>query len=150
MKLAKYLFILLLSMLSTIVLTSCEKDDDYLYEEDTEMSDIAKPIFDKDITTTTTSDVTFRARFNNGGDKKENMYCLVYWRAYSKKPNLTPGYSDMNKSDFMRVYSSTSTKTTFDQAHSGMKGGYYIYYYFECTNSKGTTNTDIMHTIIKR
>ena len=67
-------------MLSTIVLTSCEKDDDYLYEEDTEMSDIAKPIFDKDITTTTTSDVTFRARFNNGGDKKGRSAVYACYR----------------------------------------------------------------------
>lgn len=36
------------------------------------------------------------------------------------------------------------------ESHSGLSGGTYIYYYYECRNSKYTTKTDVMWNIVKR
>ena len=36
------------------------------------------------------------------------------------------------------------------KSHSGFSGGNYIYYYFECENSKYSTETDVKYCIVKR
>lgn len=136
------------------LLTACSKDDndeDDDYKPTTSVStNISAPTFAKNLTTTTTSDLSFRCRFDNGGDKTENMSCTVHWRQYSSKQSSTPKASSLSKHESMRQYGSTSKSTTFDKSHTGFTGGTYIYYYFECKNSKKTTKTDVTFTIIKR
>ena len=44
----------------------------------------------------------------------------------------------------------TSKTTVFDKTHTGFSGGTYVYYYFECQNSKYTTKEDIKYCIVKR
>lgn len=39
---------------------------------------------------------------------------------------------------------------TFDKTHTGFNGGTFVYYYFECRNSKYTTKTNVTYTIVKR
>lgn len=131
----------------------CEKDDYYANNgEETIQSpnNLSKPEFAKDLTTTTTTDVTFRCRFANGGDTGANMKCKVYWRKYTSKPSSSPKTSDMSNCETMRQISSTRTSTTFDRGHTGMNGGDYIYYYFECSNSKYYSRSDLMYGIVKR
>ena len=137
----------------SIMSTSCNKDDEAYSSGNTggnNTSKVSQPVFDKNLTTTTTSDVSFRCRFTNGGDTWENMNCVVHWRQYSSKPSTTPKTSDMTKHEQMRQYATTSTKTTFDKTHTGFSGGTYVYYYFECKNSKFVTKKNITYCIVKR
>ena len=137
--------------LAVLVMTSCEKDE--LLENDAieeSVSSVSKPAFDKYLVTTTLYDVNFGARFVNGGDTWENMQCKVHWRKYSSKPAKAPKKSDMDKHETMRIYATTKTKTTFMKEHSGFSGGNYIYYYFECENSKYSVETDVNYCIVKR
>lgn len=147
----KTLLLLLVAGMSLLV-TSCDKDDDNnpvdVIEKPT--SRISEPTYDKNLTTTTTSNVSMRCRFNNGGDTWDNMSCTVHWRSYSSKQTKTPKQSDMSKHESMRQYASTSKSTTFDKTHTGLSGGAYIYYYFECRNSKYTTKTNVTYCIVKR
>lgn len=144
------LFLLVVGM--SFLATSCDKDDDYNPNNDvkTPSSNISQPTFEKNLTTTTTSDVSMRCRFNNGGDTWYNMTCTVHWRKYSSKPSTTPKASDMSNHESMRQYATTSKSTTFDKTHTGLSGGTYIYYYFECKNSKYTTKTNMTYCIVKR
>ncbi|MBO5182761.1 MAG: hypothetical protein J6B92_12905 [Paraprevotella sp.] len=151
------LFLMVVGM--PFLATSCEKDDNYDADKDsydsgkevqTPSLNISKPTFEKYLTTTTTSEVSMRCRFNNGGDTWNNMTCTVHWRRYSSKPSTTPKASDMSNHESMRQYASTSISTTFDKTHTGFSGGTYVYYYFECKNSKYTTKTDITFCIVKR
>ena len=137
--------------LAVLVMTSCEKDE--LLENDAieeSVSSVSKPAFDKYLVTTTLYDVNLGARFVNGGDSWENMKCKVHWRKYSSKPAKAPKKSDMDKHEIMRIYATTKTKTTFMKEHSGFSGGNYIYYYFECENSKYSVETDVNYCIVKR
>lgn len=146
-------------------IASCEKEDghDYSKKEDvgsilggltggsTSTSKVTKPTLKKILTTTTTSNVSFRCIFDMGGDKKSNMRCTVYWAEHAKKPSTTPTISSLRKAESMREYASSSTSSiTFDRTHAGFSGGTYIYYAFECSNSKYTTKTGVMYTIVKR
>ena len=150
----KILNIFLLGLVagSSIVFTSCDKEDDYSSSNNvqTPTTKISKPTLARDLTTTTTMDVSIRCRFDNGGDTWNNMSCTVHWRKYSSKPSTTPSASDMTNHESMRQYASTSKSTTFDKSHSGLSGGTYIYYYFECRNSKYTTKTNVTYCIVKR
>lgn len=143
---------LLLILSGSTVMVSCDKDDDYIKTEDTDIpsSQLTRPKFEKYLTTTTTDIVSLRCRFTNGGDKSNNMRCTVHWRKYSSKPSTTPKASNMTNHESMRQYSTTQSTTTFDKTHAGYNGGNYIYYYFECSNSKYTTTTDITYCIVKR
>lgn len=153
--------ILTLAMAMTAV--SCSKDDDgYDPKKDngyeftgggsgSSSTKLTEPVHKKEMTTTTTTDLTFKCIFNNGGDECSNMRCNVYWASYSKKPSSTPTASELRKCESMREYSTSSrTETTFTRSHSGLSGGTYIYYYYECSNSKYTTKTGVMWNIIKR
>lgn len=134
----------------SFVVISCDKDEPNFEYEDVVTSNISLPTFDKYLTTTDTDGFSIRIRFKNGGDNRENMSCQVYWKAYSSKPSLTPTERDLTRSEQMRIYDHTKTKTTFDKYHAGYNGGTYIYYYAVCKNSKGTCKTDITYTIVKR
>ena len=143
--------LLLLMLGNSIAITSCDKENDYLIEDiEHPESQLAKPEFDKYLTTTTTDIVSLRCRFKNGGDTWNNMKCTVHWRVYSSKPSTTPKASDMTNHESMRQYSTTKLTTTFDKTHAGYSGGNYIYYYFECSNSKYTTKTNITFCVVKR
>jgi hypothetical protein len=134
----------------SIVTVGCDKEDkDFEYEDKT-TSKVSAPTFDKYLTTTDTDGFSIRLRFTNGGDDRENMSCQVYWKAFSSKPSSTPSERDLTKSEQMRIYNHTKTKTTFDKSHAGYNGGTYIYYYAVCKNSKGSCKTNITYTIVKR
>lgn len=135
-----------------VTTTSCDKEDDALFNEQ-EMpveSSLSAPELDKYLTTTDYDGVSFRVRFTNGGDTNENMSCRVHWRKYASKQSKTPKTSDMTEHESMRQYGATKTKTTFDKSHAGFSGGTYLYYYFECSNSRHTTKTDVTYCIVKR
>lgn len=135
------------------LIIGCEKDDYYAnIKEDTITSSnkISKPEFGKNLTTTTTTDITFKCRFVNGGDTGSNMRCRVHWRRYASKPSSPPKTSDMSNHETMRKISSTRTSTTFESGHTGMNSGNYIYYYFECSNSKYSSKSNLMCNIVKR
>lgn len=161
-----FAFIMALGIALTAV--SCGKDDDgYDPKKDhgydfitgggldngggSSSSNLTQPVHKKEMTTTTTTDVTFKCIFENGGDECTNMRCNVYWASYSKKPSSKPTASELRKCESMREYSTSSKReTTFTKSHSGLSGGTYIYYYYECRNSKYTTKTDVMWNIVKR
>ena len=150
MRLSEILWAVFFALVS-LVMTSCEKDN--LLEENVieeHVSFVSKPTIDKYLVTTTLYDVNLGVRFVNGGDSWVNMMCTVHWRKYSSKPTQMPKKSDMNKHESMRIYASTKSKTTFMKEHSGFTGGNYIYYYFECKNSKYITETEVKYCIVKR
>lgn len=144
--------LLLILVAATPLITSCEEDNDYTpyNKEQTSSSKVSKPVFEKNLTTTTTSTFSLRCRFNNGGDTSDNMQCTVHYRKYSTKPSKQPTTSDMYIHESMRQYGSTSKTTTFDKSHAGVSGGTYIYYYFECSNSKYKAKTNVTYCIVKR
>lgn len=143
----------LLIIVGAFSIISCDKDDDIedsVLQSKPSKSNLSAPTYDMNLTTTTTSDVSIRCRFKNGGDELGNMRCSVHWRSYSSKPSTTPKVSDMTNEENMRIYASTKTKTTFDKTHSGFGSGRYIYYYFECSNSEYTTKTSVTYCLVKR
>lgn len=149
---SKFKYIALALVLAT-ALVSCNKEE-YSSEIDIEIpsnsSKLEKPKEKRNLTTTTHSEVSFRPTFTNGGDISDNMNCIVHWRKYSSKPTKTPKASDMTNHESMRIYSIQKYQTVFDKTHTGFNGGQYVYYYFECSNSKYTTQTDITYCVVKR
>lgn len=136
-----------------VTTTSCDKDEDSFYDEleSPAASVLSVPKFDKNLTTTDYDGVSFRVRFTNGEDSNGNMSCKVHWRKYASKPSKTPKANEMIEHETMRQYGGgTRTKTTFDKSHAGFSGGTYLYYYFECSNSRYTSTTDVTYCIIKR
>lgn len=138
------------------LLVACEKDeggDTSDFSSSASQNDFANikaPSLDSYLTTTDSDGFSIRIRFNNGGDKTENMSCTVYWKAYASKPATAPKASSLTKAEPMRVYASTKVKTTFDKSHAGYNGGTYIYYYAKCSNSKYSCTTPVTFTIVKR
>lgn len=142
--------------LVVISFSSCDEDENkFEYaggnaSQNNSSTSIKAPSLDKILTTTDLDGFSIRLRFANGGDVSDNMKCTVHWAAYSSKPSKTPKKSDLTRSESMRQYASTKTKTTFDKSHAGYNGGTYIYYYAVCSNSKYSTTTDITYTIVRR
>lgn len=133
-------------------LTGCEKVDT-VYNYDDEMSGssrVSEPSFGKFLTVSTYDQIDFKIRFKHGGDTRDNMHCTIYWKAYASKPSSTPKPKDLTKVETMRLIDHTKTKSVFDKSHVGFYGGTYIYYYAVCKNSKGSCETPIDYTIIKR
>lgn len=146
-----------ISVLSIICLFFCVACDtnepSYQYTpstQNTTSSKISKPTFEKYLTTTTTTGFSIRMRFDNGGDDRSNMSCVVYWKRFTSKPSKTPAKSELANAEDMRIYGSTTKTTTFDKSHEGYNGGNYIYYYTKCSNSKYSTTTNVTYCIIKR
>lgn len=153
MKTGKILAVATVIITSLFLTVSCGKDDNTLNREPDfpDTSNLTYPKLDKYLTTTDYDGVSFRVRFTNGGDVMENMSCTVHWRRYSSKPSKTPKAGDMTEHESMRYYGAgTKLKTTFDRSHAGITGGSYLYYYFECSNSAYTTETDITYCVVKR
>lgn len=136
---------------AAVALTGCDEDD-YLEDEVTQtpVSQLTEPQLERNLTATTSMDLSLRCRFSNGGDTWENMKCTVHWRTYSSKPTTSPKASDMTNHESMSQYAIGKYNTTFDKSHSGFNGGNYIYYHFECGNSKHTTKTSVTYCVIKR
>lgn len=140
-------------MLIASMFVGCSEDDDerndnYIPSE--VETDLEEPELDRYLTTTDLDGFSIRARFDNGGDKTENMSCTVYWKAYSSKPSKTPSASELTRVESMRAYASTKTSTTFDKSHAGYGGGTYIYYYMKCQNSRFSCTTPVKYTVITR
>lgn len=140
-------------MLIASMFVSCSEDDNEMDDNytlpETE-TDLETPTLDRYLTTTDLDGFSIRARFDNGGDKTENMSCTVYWKAYSSKPSKTPSASELTKRESMRVYASTKITTTFDKSHAGYGDGTYIYYYMKCQNSRFSCTTPVTYTVITR
>lgn len=157
-KLFNILAIIAILCFATVLATSCDKDEDgggysgggNSGGTQTPVTKVTAPVFDMYLTTTTLYDVSFRGRFINGGDTWQNMSCKVHWRKYYSKPSVTPKASDMNQHETMRQYANTKTKITFDRTHSSFRGGEYVYYYFECSNSRYTTKTPVTFCVVKK
>lgn len=146
-------FLTLLIAGASFFSVGCNKEDDGYGSGNvgqTPATKLSNPTLDSNITTTTTSEVSFRCRFKNGGDTWQNMTCTVHWRQYSSKPSSAPKVSEMTKHETMRQYASTSVSTTFDKTHTGFKGGTYVYYYFECSNSKYKATSNVTYCVVKR
>lgn len=140
-----------LALLTAVpTLVGCEEEDEYVPQQSKPTVNLSRPTLDRDLTTTTHSEVTFRPRFTNGGDENVNMDCTVHWTTYSTKPKTDPKTSDMTRHESMDYYDGHKTKTTFSKAHTGLSGGTYVYYYFECSNSKYTTKSSVSYKIVKR
>lgn len=149
----RQLYILLFMAIGLLATaTSCDKDEDTFHDEieAPTTSKLSAPKLDKHLTTTDYDGVSFRVRFTNGGDTNENMSCKVHWRKYASKPTKTPNASDMTEHETMRQYAGTKTKMTFDKSHARFSGGTYLYYYYECSNSRHTTKTNVTYCIVKR
>lgn len=146
-------------------LTSCGSDEPEMPKSNTtttsSSSKITKPTFDKYLTTTTTSGFSVRVRFKTGGDSESNMSATVHWRAYSSKQASKPSKLSLTNTESMRQYGSATYHNTgskrgmtesivFDKSHAGSTGGTYIYYYVECRNSKGSAETPVSYTVVKR
>ncbi len=150
----KSIFVALTALAMSVAFTSCDKEEDNTFLSEPEapaVSNLSAPKLDKYLTTTDYDGVSFRVRFTNGGDTNENMSCKVHWRRYSSKQSKTPKASDMTEHETMRQYGGgTKTKTTFDKSHAGFRGGTYLYYYFECSNSRHTTKSEVTYCVVKR
>lgn len=138
----------------SLIAVSCDKDDDNGSNSNSSVlkpsSNVSKPSLESNLTNTTDAEVMFRCRFDNGGDTQNNMNCTVHWGKYSSRPSTTPKASDLSHHESMRIYANTTKCTTFDKTHTGFSGGTYVYYYFECKNSKYTTKTNVTYCIVKR
>lgn len=145
-----------------ILLSACERDEPSKPSSSTSTSNVTvtKPSFDKFLTSTDLDGFDLMVRFKSGDDYYENISGTVYWRAYGSKPTTTPKKSDMNKKETARLYTATyynsgtkkgrTSKVVLEKAHAGYSGGTYIYYYMECRNSKGSAQSDLSYTIVKR
>ncbi len=157
-----YLGILLIALTSSLAFSACDKDEDeeqveYTpgYGDDsyggggTETPQLTKPEFDKFLSKGGRNEFELAAKFTNGGDDGDNMTCKVHWKAYYPKPDTEPSYYDMEKHETMNVYYAlnTDTKTAFRKFHTGYSRKY-IYHYFECTNSKGTTRSPMSYIYV--
>lgn len=141
-------FIFLVSM----AFMSCNKEDDETeYGGSISNSSFSKPKFEKNLTSSNVGMCAFKCRFSNGGDKRSNMKCKVYYEAYSSKPSRAPRSSDLSNVKSLGTLSSESTasSTTFYHLISS-HGGYTLYYMFECSNSGQTAQSSIMSITVKK
>ncbi len=145
---------------------SCDKDEPDSSSSSTSQGTttsqkISKPTFDKYLTTTDKDGFSLRVRFKTGGDKESNMSATVHWKAYAKQPTSKPSKKELTKVESMRQYGAATYHNTgakkgmtesivFGKSHAGYNGGTYIYYYVECSNSKGSAETSVDYTIVKR
>lgn len=151
MKTLRFISAGLFAVLLSFTFVACEKDEEVnTPPKETSKDNVSRPEFKKDFTVSTTSDIKFKCRFSNGEDNFDNMNCTVHWRKYSSKPSRTPVESDMTKHEVMKSEWFSRTSTLFDKSHTGLNSGSYIYYYFECSNSKYSAKSKITYTIIKR
>lgn len=148
-----------------LLCSSCETDEpknpSSSSSSTTNKQTISKPSFDKFLSTSDKASFSIRVRFKTGGDKEQNLSATVHWKAYSSKPSKTPSKSDLTKVESMRQYGAATYHNTgskkgmtesivFDKSHAGYSGGNYIYYYVECSNSKGSASSSITYMVTPR
>ena len=148
-------------MISTcFIITSCDPDNDPKPSSSTTNTQtITKPSFDKFLSTSDFASFSIRVRFKTGGDKETNLNATVHWKSYSTKPSKTPSKSELTKVESMRQYGSATYYNTgskkgmtesivFDKSHAGYSKCY-IYYYVECSNSKGSATSSVTYMVTK-
>lgn len=153
------------SLMLLFSVVSCDKDEpsssSSSSNQGTSSQRVSKPSFDKFLSTTDRDGFSLRVRFKTGGDKESNMRATVHWKAYSSKPSSKPSKRELTKVESMRQYGAATYHNTgskkgmtesivFDKSHAGYSGGTYIYYYVECSNSKGSDESSVDYTIVKR
>lgn len=152
----KKLLFSLLSLMLCMAFTSCDKDDDSdsPSSSTTSSQKITKPTFDKDLSTADLASFSMKVRFKTGGDEVSNLDAVVHWKSYMTKPSKTPSKSELTKTEYMRQYGGATYHNTgpkkgmtesivFDKSHAdGHK--LYIYFYVECTNSKGSATSPVL------
>lgn len=117
--------------------------------------EVTAPSFDKDLSTSDLASFSIRVRFKTGGDNENNLRAVVHWESYRSKPSKTPSKSELTKQESMRQYGGATYHNTgpkkgmtesivFDKSHAGYSGCY-IYFYVECTNSKGTASSSVRY-----
>lgn len=150
-------------MAFVLLFSSCEKDEPDVPSSSsstTTKQTITKPSFDKFLSTSDKASFSIRVRFKTGGDKEQNLSATVHWKAYSSKPSKTPSKSDLTKVESMRQYGAATYHNTgakkgmtesivFDKSHAGYSGSY-IYYYVECSNSKGSASSSVTYMVTPR
>lgn len=155
---------LFITIMLCVCFTSCDPDEDkpkLSTSTSTSSQSITRPSFDKFLSTSDKASFSIRVRFKTGGDKEQNINATVHWSAYASKPSKTPSKSELSKVESMRQYGSATYYNTgskkgmtesivFDKSHAGYSGGYYIYYYVECTNSKGSASSSITYMVTVR
>lgn len=155
----------LCACLMCLTITSCDRDDEPTNSTTTTSSTtktqpITRPSFDKYLSTSDKASFSIRVRFKTGGDKEENISATVHWAAFSSKQSKTPSKSDLYKVESMRQYGGATYHKTgakkgmtesivFDKSHAGYSGSH-IYYYVECSNSKGTATTSVTYLVTPR
>lgn len=158
----KFLIFFLLLM-PCCALTSCEEDEPYSSSSgstNTSSSNITRPSYDKNLSTSDFASFSIRVRFKTGGDKESNLRATVYWKSYSSQPLSIPSKSELTKVESMRQYGTATYYKTgpkkgmtesivFDKSHAGY-GGSYIYYYVECENSKGSASSPVTYLVTRR
>lgn len=157
-------FIFVIATMLAVITSSCDTEEPRHSESsssDYPSQTISQPSFDKFLSTTDYDGFDIRVRFKTGGDKESNLSAKVHWQAFAKKPTSTPTKSDLSHVESMRQYGSATYHNTgakkgmtesvvYDKSHGGYSGGTYIYYYVECTNSKGTAESPMTHIIVAR
>lgn len=152
-------------MVIALLCSSCEpeepKNPSSSSSSTTNKQTISKPSFDKFLSTSDKASFSIRVRFKTGGDKEQNLSAIVHWKAYTSKPSKTPSKSNLTKIESMRQYGAATYHNTgskkgmtesivFDKSHAGYSGGNYIYYYVECSNSKGSASSSITYMVTPR
>lgn len=156
---------LLIVTIYCTTLSSCDRDDEpksgsISTTSSTTSKSITKPSFDCFLSTSDLASFSIRVRFKTGGDKEQNLNATVHWEAYSSKPSKTPTKKDLTHVESMRQYGSATYHKTgskkgmtesivFDKSHAGYRGCY-IYYYVECSNSKGSANSSVTYMVTPR
>ncbi|MCM1316885.1 MAG: hypothetical protein NC241_01740 [Bacteroides sp.] len=160
MKISKLL--LLPMLVISLTFSSCntdEPDSSSTSSTTTTNKKVAKPKFDKFLSTSDMATFSIRVRFKTGGDREANLNATVHWKAYSKKPSSTPKKSELSIVESMRQYGAATYHNTgskkgmtesivFDKSHAGCRSSY-IYYYVECSNSVGSSETSITYMVTK-
>lgn len=150
-------------MVFALVFSSCETDEPSTQStssSSTNKQTITRPSFDKFMSTSDKASFSIRVRFKTGGDKEQNLSATVHWKAYSSKQSKKPSKSDLTKVESMRQYGAATYHKTgekkgmtesivFDKSHAGYNGCY-IYYYVECSNSKGSASSSVTYMVTRR
>jgi len=148
-----------LATLLCIFINSCDvdepsnnSDENASHKSDLSLpeSDLSLPEFRSDLSHGDFDGVYFRCRFGNGGDSNDNMSCVVHWIRYTEEPASTPQKHDMDYHEEMRNFKSDRFSIVFEKAHAGKSVRGWLYYYFECTNSKGSTESEIYTRYVRQ
>jgi len=155
-------FIAVLIPLFCLLFSSCNVEEPGKTEETTnsssntnieqydDESELSAPEFRSDLSHGDYDGVYFRCRIETGNDDSNNLSCIVHWIRYKEKPTTIPRKRDMVNHEEMRHYSDSRFSVVFDKAHAGPSVRGWLYYYFECTNSKTSSESDISTRYVRQ